>query len=75
MSKGPQFIRFMQPILASLKENGGSATSSETADNVIERLAIPDHELEVTLKSGQTRVRASITRSIGRGCTSLKRDS
>ncbi len=56
MSKGPQFIRFMQPILASLKENGGSATSSETADNVIERLAIPDHELEVTLKSGQTRV-------------------
>ena len=26
MSKGPQFIRFMHPILVSLKENGGSAT-------------------------------------------------
>ena len=56
MSKGPQFIRFMHPILVSLKEKGGSATSSETADDVIERLAISDQELEVTLKSGQTRV-------------------
>ena len=46
----------MHPILVSLKEKGGSATSSETADDVIERLAISDQELEVTLKSGQTRV-------------------
>ena len=54
--KGPQFIRFLKPIIEVLRESGGSGTSSEVTDKVIERLAIPDEELTVILKSGQSRV-------------------
>jgi restriction system protein len=55
-AKGPQFIRFLKPIIEVLRESGGSGTSSEVTDKVIERLAIPDEELTVILKSGQSRV-------------------
>ena len=55
-AKGPQFIRFMQPIIEVLLDSGGSATSSEVAEKVIERMNIPDEEQSVILKSGQSRV-------------------
>ena len=55
-TKGPQFIRFLKPIIEVLRESGGSGTSSEVTDKVIERLDIPDKELTVLLKSGQSRV-------------------
>lgn len=55
-TKGSQFIRFLQPIIAVLRESGGSATSSEVSDKVIERLKIPDEEQSIILKSGQSRV-------------------
>jgi restriction system protein len=55
-AKGPQFIRFFKPIIEVLRESGGSGTSSEVTDKVIERLDIPDAELNVILKSGQSRV-------------------
>ena len=55
-TKGPQFIRFLTPIIEVLREIGGSGTSSEVTDKVIERLAIPDEELAIVLKSGQRRV-------------------
>jgi restriction system protein len=54
--KGPQFVRFLKPIIEILRESGGSGTSSEMVDKVIERLNIPDDELQVMLKSGQSRV-------------------
>ena len=34
--KGPQFIRFLNPIIKVLKDNGGSLPASEVADRVIE---------------------------------------
>jgi hypothetical protein len=37
MANGPQFIRYMLPILHALREMGGSATASEVTDAVIER--------------------------------------
>ncbi|MCA9124595.1 MAG: restriction endonuclease [Planctomycetaceae bacterium] len=55
-AKGPQFIRFLKPIIEVLRESGGSGTSSEVTDKVIERLNIPDEEQSVILKSGQSRV-------------------
>jgi restriction system protein len=55
-AKGPQFIRFLKPIIEVLRESGGSGTSSEVTDKVIERLNIPDKEQSVILKSGQSRV-------------------
>jgi restriction system protein len=53
---GPQFIRFLKPIIEILRESGGSSTSSEVTDLVIERLGISDEEQTVILKSGQSRV-------------------
>lgn len=58
--KGPQFTRFFKPIIEVLKETGGSGTVSEVIDNAIEKLRIPESEQEVTLKSGQSRVRNQV---------------
>jgi restriction system protein len=55
-AKGPQFIRFLKPIIEVLREFGGSGTSSEVTDKVIERLGIPEKEQSIILKSGQSRV-------------------
>ena len=55
-SGGPQFIRFLYPIIEVIREFGGSGTSSEVTDKVIERLKIPEKEQSIILKSGQSRV-------------------
>jgi restriction system protein len=55
-SNGPQFIRFLKPIIEVLRELGGSGTSSEVTDKVIEEMTIPDEEQSVILRSGQSRV-------------------
>ena len=59
-SKGSQFIRFFKPIIEVLKELGGSGTVAEVIDRVIEKMRIPESEQEVTLKSGQSRVRNQV---------------
>ncbi|MGH9189422.1 MAG: restriction endonuclease [Acidimicrobiales bacterium] len=56
MSSGPVFIRFFWPILAALRELGGSAKPREVVDLVIERLEIPDDERAERTKSGSLRV-------------------
>jgi len=53
---GPEFIRFMRPILQVLKDLGGSGTAAEVADRAIELLKIPEEEQQAILKSGQSRV-------------------
>jgi len=58
--KGPKFIRFFNPILDVLNELGGSGNSSEVKDLVIEKMNIPESELEEKLKSGATRIRNQI---------------
>lgn len=54
--RGPEFIRFMKPILRVLQELGGSGTAAEVADRAIESLKIPEKEQQIILKSGQSRV-------------------
>lgn len=58
--KGPQFLSYINPILVTLKEMGGAGITSEVIDNVIDRLKIPDDEVEKTNQSGQSTVRNRI---------------
>ncbi|MBT3208023.1 MAG: restriction endonuclease [Bacteroidetes bacterium] len=58
--KRPIFLRFLNPIINVLNELGGSGNSSEVTDLVVERMNIPESELEEKLQSGATRVRNQI---------------
>jgi len=58
--KGPQFLRFINPVLHVLQSNGGVGSSSDTIDQVIENLGISDNELSETTSNGQSRVRNQI---------------
>lgn len=60
MAHGPQFIRYMLPILHALREMGGSATASEVTDAVIERENLDEELLALTNKNGQSKVRNQI---------------
>lgn len=60
MAKGPQFTRYMIPLITALRGMGGSASSAEATDSVIEQENVPEDELEQTLKNGQSRVRNQI---------------
>lgn len=60
MANGPQFTRHFIPLIESLREMGGSASSYEATDAVIERENIPEKELEKTNKNGQSNVRNAI---------------
>ena len=59
-SKGPQFVRYMPPILQSLKNLGDSGTAGEVTDAVIAQLGISESELAQTTKNGQSRVKNQI---------------
>lgn len=56
MASGPKFIRFFWPVLAALRELGGSAKPREVVDLVIEKLEISDDERAERTKSGSLRV-------------------
>jgi len=58
--KGPQFLTYINPILETLKEMGGAGTAAEVIDRVIERMNIPESEVEKTISSGQSRVKNRI---------------
>lgn len=60
MSKGPKFTRHFIPLLATLREMGGSASAYEATDAVIEREKIPESELAKTNKNGGSNVRNAI---------------
>lgn len=60
MAKGPQFTRYIVPLMQALREKGGSASSYEATDAVIEREKVPESELEKTNKNGQSKVRNQI---------------
>lgn len=57
---GPKFIRFFNPIIEVLNELGGSGNAKEVKEQVIERLEIPESELDERLKSGASRVKNQI---------------
>lgn len=50
-----EFVRWMGPVLDALRELGGSGKPREVLDLVAERQGLSDANLEVALKSGQTR--------------------
>ena len=58
--KGPDFLKFFKPLIETLKENGGAGKTSDITDSVIERMNIPEEDLEVKLSSGAYKVRNSI---------------
>ena len=57
---GSQFLRFYLPVIETLRELGGSGTSSEVVDKVIEKLKITEEEQKETLKSGAQRIKNQI---------------
>jgi restriction system protein len=58
--KGPEFLKYINPVLKALQENGGAGNSSNIIEQVIEKLEISDQELEETTSNGQSRVRNQI---------------
>jgi len=58
--KGPQFLRFVRPLVEVLRENGGSGPTAEIIDQVIERMGVSEKEVSIALSSGQSRVRNQV---------------
>ncbi len=58
--KGPQFLKYVNPILTILQSNGGAGNSSSVIEQVIEDLNITEDELAVTTSNGQSRIRNQI---------------
>jgi restriction system protein len=59
-SKGPMFLRFVAPIVETLRELGNSGTAGEVTDRVLDRLGISEAEQEETTSNGHSRVRNQI---------------
>ena len=55
MASGSQFARYINPLLAVLKELGGSANPAEAKTAVAAYLDLPDEVLEDQLPSGSSR--------------------
>ena len=58
--KGPEFLKYVNPVLTTLQENGGAGDSSDVIRQVIEKLGITEAELEETTTNGQSRIRNQI---------------
>lgn len=58
--RGPKFTKHIIPLIEALREMGGSASSAEATDAVIEQEKISEEELAKTNKNGQSNVRNSI---------------
>ncbi len=58
--KGPQFLKYVIPVLTTLQENGGAGDSSNVIEKVIEKLGITEKELEDSLENGQSRIKNQI---------------
>jgi restriction system protein len=58
--KGPEFLKYINPVLTTLQANGGAGNSSNVIEQVVESLGISDDELEEPTSNGQSRVRNQI---------------
>jgi restriction system protein len=61
--RGPTFLRFVPPIVDTLREFGGAGAAGEVVDSVIARLGISPEAPEdasVPTSNGQSRVRNQI---------------
>jgi restriction system protein len=59
-ARGPMFLRFVPPIVDTLRELGGAGLAGEVADSVIARLGISAEDAAVPTSNGQSRVRNQI---------------
>lgn len=58
--KGPEFSRFIMPLLEALGRLGGSGRSAEVIDLVLDQLGIHEKDQARTLRNGQSRVRHQV---------------
>jgi restriction system protein len=58
--KGPEFLKYIKPVLYTLQMNGGASNSSSLIEQIIENLNISEIELEEMTSNGQSRVRNQI---------------
>lgn len=58
--KGPEFLKYINPVLTTLQANGGAGNSSNVIEQIIEELGITDEELEEATSNGQSRIRNQI---------------
>ena len=58
--KGPEFLKYIKPVLSILQSNGGAGLSSDVIEQVIDKLGITEIELEDTTSNGQSRIRNQI---------------
>lgn len=58
--KGPEFLKYINPVLTALQLNGGAGDSSDIIEQVIDKLGITENELEETTSNGQSRIRNQI---------------
>lgn len=59
-TKGPDFIKYIVPIIEILKELGGSGNPSEITDLIIEKYNISEDELNLKNKNGGSTVKNRI---------------
>lgn len=59
-AKGPEFIRFLKPIIEVVRSMGGSGTASEIVDRSIELAKITEEEQQVVNKNGLSRVKNQV---------------
>jgi restriction system protein len=58
--KGPEFLKYVIPVLTTLQANGGAGDSSNVIEQIIEKLGITEEELENATSNGQSRIRNQI---------------
>ena len=54
--KGPQFVRYFQPVIAALVELGGSGRPEEVEESIAENLGLSEEERNEQTPSGQSRL-------------------
>ena len=59
-TKGPEFIRFFNPILKLLLESGGSSTPAEIVDRSIEIAGISESDQQAVNKNGESRIKNQV---------------
>ena len=58
--KGPEFLKYINPVLRTLQSNGGAGNSSNVIEQVIENLNLTNEDFEQVTSNGQSRVRNQI---------------
>lgn len=58
--RGPEFLKYINPVLTALQANGGAGNSSDIIEQVIEKLNITEADLEETTSNGQSKIRNQI---------------